>query len=554
MRKLNKYKYTQFHKKCYAEYKLFSCITSFFHYLFSISLFLYFFISFSFPSISLYGRKKLRPYIPLYFLSTSLYFFSISMLYFIALLEWFTTLAVQMVALRLATPIVWSSIILTSVFIGIILLALSGGYYMWGIIASKYPPKKLRLLLAWFLTFSALYYGAITFLTQERLLERSLSTTGNYLFTLFFVAIVLFFLPVFIDAQTIPLLTELLPEKSKWKAAWSMLFASTIGSFLWSVWTSIWLFESVGVRNTWIITCLLLFLCVVLLLWNHHRKRAWGVLWWTILFTRILWTVYHRSLSQITWLIYHHDSAYQEILIRNHKRSDSKPTRIFHTNRAFASWIYTDTKESPFEYLQEVMSITNRIKPKRVLVIWTAWFTYPYQLSKLDYIEQIDAVDIDGSIKEIAETYFLEEKLSPKITFIPQSARYVVNQAIKEWKSYDLILLDAYNGKTLPDELATIEFFAWIKKLTTSEWVIANFILDSNLDSTLTTNLLTTRRSVFGDVWLKNVSNNATNKFNNYIVTTHQADSFYTNFTTIWQLYTDDLRTTETDLAIMWWR
>jgi hypothetical protein len=41
-------------------------------------------------------------------------------------------------------------------------------------------------------------------------------------------------------------------------------------------------------------------------------------------------------------------------------------------------------------------------------------------------------VDIDGSIKEIAETYFLEEKLSPKITFIPQSARYVVNQAIKE--------------------------------------------------------------------------------------------------------------------------
>ncbi|MBP6256201.1 hypothetical protein KA405_00315 [Patescibacteria group bacterium] len=53
------------------------------------------------------------------------------------------------------------------------------------------------------------------------------------------------------------------------------------------------------------------------------------------------------------------------------------------------------------------------------------------------------------------------------------------------------------------------------------------------MDSTLTTNLLTTRRSVFGDVWLKNVSNNATNKFNNYIVTTHQADSFYKNFTTI---------------------
>ena len=474
------------------------------------------------------------------------------MLYLIALLEWFTTLAVQMIALRLATPIVGSSIILTSVFIGIILLALSAWYYAWGIVASKYKPAKLRKLLAWFLLFSGVYYGCITFVTQEYLLERGLSMTSNYIFTLFFAALLLFFLPVFIDAQTIPLLTELLPEESKGKAAWSMLFASTIWSFLGSVGTSIWLFETIGVRSTWIVTCVILFICAAMLLRKAHRQRAWWILVWSVLFAGYMRSVQQHAFDRVSGILYHHDSAYQEILIRELTRKTGEQARIFHTNRSFASGILEWDKDSPFDYLKEVMILTDRLKPKRILVIGTAWFTYPYQLSKLDYVQQIDAVDIDPSIKKIAEDHFLEEKLSDKIVFIPQSARYVINQAVKNWTKYDLILIDAYNGKTLPDELATTEFFAWLQQLTTPQGIIANFILDTNLDSNLARNVLTTRRDVFGDVWTKNVSNNPQKTFDNFIVTATQPTPDYTNFTPIWQLYTDDLRTTETDLAMMW--
>ena len=472
-------------------------------------------------------------------------------LYFIAMLEWFTTLAVQMIALRLATPIVGSSIILTSVFIGIILLALSAWYYAWGIVASKYPKEKLRALLAWFLAFAWLYYGCITFLTQEHLLERGLSTTNNYVFTLFFVATVLFFIPVFIAAHTIPLLTELIPEHSKGKAAGSMLFASTIGSFLGSVGTSIWLFESLGVRNTWIVTCVILFVCTILLLRKRYRQWAWAMIIFTIIFIWGMWSYQKRVLSKISGLIYHQDSAYQEILVRQIPRQGGETARIFHTNRAFASGILESTKESPFEYLKEVMDLTEKLRPQRILVIGTAWFTYPYQLSKLDYVEQIDAVDIDPRVKQIAEEYFLEETLSEKITFLPQSARYVVNQAIRNGKTYDLILIDAYNGKTLPDELATREFFAWLDQLAPREGIIANFILDSTLDSNLAKNVLHTRRDVFWHAWILNVTKNSLQTFDNFIVTAVSHTPLYTNFTTPWQLYTDDRRTTETDLVTM---
>jgi spermidine synthase len=109
----------------------------------------------------------------------------------------------------------------------------------------------------------------------------------------------------------------------------------------------------------------------------------------------------------------------------------------------------------------------------------------------------------------------------------------VVNQAVKNGTKYDLILIDAYNGKTLPDELATIEFFAGLKALTTPQGIMANFILDSDLDSDLATNILTSRRHVFGDVWTMNVSKNPQKTFDNFIITAIQTTPDYSNFTKI---------------------
>ncbi|USN55918.1 MAG: hypothetical protein H6765_05140 [Candidatus Peribacteria bacterium] len=59
----------------------------------------------------------------------------------------------------------------------------------------------------------------ITFWRETSFLAHLLATFASYVLTLFIAAIVLFFLPVFIASQTLPLLTEILPEQSKGKAA-----------------------------------------------------------------------------------------------------------------------------------------------------------------------------------------------------------------------------------------------------------------------------------------------------------------------------------------------
>ena len=186
-----------------------------------------------------------------------------------------------------------------------------------------------------------------------------------------------------------------------------MLFASTIGSFIGSVGTSIVLFEQIGVRNTSVVTIAILLLCSILLLWKEHRKIAVVICAGGVILTIILSGWYQQSIEKISGLIYHHDSAYQEIIIRDGTRVDGSTKRFFHTNRSFASGIDPVTKESPFDYLQEVMRLTTTLEPKRILVIGTAGFTYPHRLSKLAYVEQIDAIDIDPVVKPIAEKYFL---------------------------------------------------------------------------------------------------------------------------------------------------
>lgn len=51
------------------------------------------------------------------------------LIYCIAFLEGFTTLAIEIIALRRFTPLIDSNSISTSIILGVILLALSYGYY-----------------------------------------------------------------------------------------------------------------------------------------------------------------------------------------------------------------------------------------------------------------------------------------------------------------------------------------------------------------------------------------------------------------------------------------
>lgn len=223
-------------------------------------------------------------------------------------------------------------------------------------------------------------------------------------------------------------------------------------------------------------------------------------------------------------------------------------------NGALSSGITLDErKQSPFQYIREAYNISAAMKPSRVLVVGTAWFVYPMEMSRLDFVQHIDAVDIDPEIQWIAEEYFLEEPLDPKIAFHPISARHAVQEFARDDISYDVIFLDAYNGKSLPEELATQDFFSDVEKLLAPDGLlVVNMILDPDQETEFAHRGLATIHSVMGDIYSRNVSKNIGYHLDNHIITNKQLASYSPVSILPWAIpYTDDKNNAESDVVKM---
>lgn len=175
------------------------------------------------------------------------------------------------------------------------------------------------------------------------------------------------------------------------------------------------------------------------------KRWPWrGVL--TLLFMSLVIPV---TRSEETSLV-SYDSPYQHIEVRE-ETNGLKTFRTMLLNGGYASSIDVESGQSRFGYIRQAIEATDMwtllsstMKPKTVLVIGAAGFTYPQEIAKRGYIGQVDALDVDPAVKEITEKYFHQHSLDSKIRFIPQSARGFLREAIDENVSYDYVLVDAY--------------------------------------------------------------------------------------------------------------
>lgn len=92
----------------------------------------------------------------------------------IAFLEGFSTLAVEVIAIRLAIPVVGSSMTLTGVMLGVVLFALSAGYWRGGELSAQWDRAKIRTALTRNLLVAAVLYGAVAFPLEATLIEELL--------------------------------------------------------------------------------------------------------------------------------------------------------------------------------------------------------------------------------------------------------------------------------------------------------------------------------------------------------------------------------------------
>jgi len=419
----------------------------------------------------------------------------------VAFAEGFSTLAVEVIAIRLAIPVVGSSMTLTGVLLAVILLALSAGYWHGGRLSARWSGSRARTALAVNLLLAGAIYAAVSFPFEAALLERLLDAGLSLAPAIALAATMLFAVPVYLVAQSVPLLAELTNDEGKaGKASGRVLFYSTLGSVAGGIVTPVYLFPNIGVRASTYAICGLLFAAAALWIASHARRSmivGAGAVWLAL----ASWKDWGSPVPANQRFRF--DSPHQTIRIVDERAATGRTERAMYLNGGRASSIFADNGETSAYYVLEADRILAAAPCSVVLAVGAAGFTFPRDASSLPAVERVDAVDVDPVVRDIAERHFLFRRLPAKVRFVPLSARYVLRQLRAGGAHYGFTLLDAYTGKAIPAELLSREFLADVRAI--SARTVANVILDRAAESVFARNVLATFHQVFGRIWTKNV-------------------------------------------------
>ena len=471
--------------------------------------------------------------------------------WFIAFLEGVSTLAVEIIAIRQAIPVVGSSATLTGVVLAVILLALSAGYWHGGALSARWDRQRTQIALGRNLLIATAFYGTVSFPWEAALLEKALDHGFELNLAIGATSSLLFLLPVYLTSQTVPMLAELTNLEGKaGKASGKILFFSTLGSVVGGILTPVWMFPHWGVRRTTYVVCALLLVagCAALARSSVSAAAAAGA----VVVVLIAAVSVVNSTRQPGFSF---DSAYQSFRVVTADSGDGRLERVMLLGGGRASGIYVDDGETSFSYIRETENRLRDAHASEVLVIGAAGFTFPRDAAGMPGVTRVDAVDVDPAVKRIAETEFLLQPLPSQVHFFPMSARYALHRLRQDGHHYGFAFVDAYYGKGIPPELLTTEFFADVAAV--ADRTVVNVIMDRKLESTFANNLLASFRDAFHAAWVKPVpradeDDDEAVTINNLVSNWPAADS--TEWTGRGVVYHDDQNSADRDWVMLRWK
>jgi len=411
-------------------------------------------------------------------------------LFLVILLEGYVVLASELLAIRLLVPHVGSGVEVVSIVISGVLLPLAYGYYYGG---KRYhtlqPHKKNRSIRSWLLKNLASAMAILTLGLSFIFLElffATLSALGVKHFiaqTAIYTAIFIVY-PVFLLAQTVPLISNYFKQTQLSRITGRMLFFSTIGSFLGSVVSTIILMNLIGAHLTAAVTICLLAVAIFILC---RRGLRFDHLY-AVFVALLALALNSPSLQQTLGIV--GDSAYNTATVVD---MPEKESRGLYLNNSRSS-LFSANPAKRFPYVQYIEQHILNTMPAdgNVLVLGAGGFTIGFDDRRRRYV----FVDIDPTLKEISEAHLLPEKIPANKEFVAQSVRQFLNQSTE---AFDVIIAEVYTNKqSIPTEATTLEFWQAVQaKLKPNGIVVANLIISPRFDDLFSSRIARTFSTVF---------------------------------------------------------
>ncbi len=375
----------------------------------------------------------------------------------------------EIVGSRILAPHIGTSTYTWTSLIGVILAALSLGYWLGGKWADRNPDLKI-LASAIFLAGGLV---SVTILFNDSVLTLIAAAQIPLEIQAVFAALFLFapasvFLG-FVTPYAVKLKTTTLENTGK--TVGRLYALSTIGSIFGTFAAGFFLIPFVGsVRTLYLIAGSLLLLSVFLAPFAITRTNV-GIIvlfFFGVGFNEVQ-TVYLRQAQGF----YDFDTQYSRVQIFETKhQKDGKPIRAMRIDpKFFQSSMYLDSDELTSEYAK-FYHLMRHYKPdfKKILMIGGAGYSFPKEYLKTYPDAEIDVVEIDPQMTALARRFF-RLKDDPRLKIFHQDGRVFLNQAPSQ--TYDVVLMDAFTTLfTVPFQLTTIEAAKEIDRVLVKDGIV----------------------------------------------------------------------------------
>ena len=379
----------------------------------------------------------------------------------ISFLTGYALMAYELVAARILAPTLGSSIYVWTSVIGMIIAALSLGYWIGGKLADT-RQKQIDVAL---LCIAAAAGVIITIMSYPTTLQWIALSVKDVRLQGVIASLLLFVPTSFLIGSISPYLAKLNIKslKTAGESVASLSALNSIGGIVGTFTTGFILFSYLGSKESLIIVLVILLISSWLIVPRQHTRLRIVASLLLIVFALIPQPKASGLVATIDT-----PSAHYEVVNMSFK---NRPIKGLATGpNALQSAVYTDkvSDELVFWYTNYATKLIEMQQPKRVLVLGGGAFTAPQTLAKALPDTHIDAVEIDPALESIAKEYFNYQD-QPNVSLIFNDARSFVNNTDQ---TYDAIFVDVFGNNSTPFSLLTQEYSQQIKRILNPDGIV----------------------------------------------------------------------------------
>ena len=379
-------------------------------------------------------------------------------------------MVLELVGSRVLAPYLGTSIVVWTSLIGVMLGAMSIGYVLGGRLADKKVNYSTYSLIILFSGAAVALVGVLRNRVISFIIAAHVASV-NVAISAILSSLFLFAIPSVILAMVSPyaIKLSLASLETSGRTTGLMYSVSTLGSITGTFAAGFYLIPRFG--NTAIITVISVVLIALSIVVYSQKNRGLKVL---VLILTFLIGFGTKTVLRTKGAIAQYDTQYGTVTIM-----DVDNIRSMMINNAINSHMFLDSDELAYGYTKGYdLAMFFNPDVKKTLAIGGAGYSYPKYFLKHYEDKEIDVVEIDPKVTELARKYFRLED-NERLNIFHEDARTFLNR--NETK-YDAVFGDAYVVNAPPYHLVTKETMQAISNSLTDNGVFISLVVCDTSD------------------------------------------------------------------------